>query len=601
MIERAQELLKLITKYDHAYFTENKSLISDDEYDELYYELNELMKDKTVQKTLKKEGVPLGAQHSHLDKVKHLVPVLSLDKLKMDDKNFVKKLTNFVSKYNQNDEWSIQSKLDGLTIVDYNNGKAVFTTRGASNKGENVTMQFEDNQHLMEVLKNVPDGTIIRGEAVIKVNDFELIVSNQMDDIKKRLDGVTDELVIEYATSSIITSELQDAVKTHLKTVKDKQLSAIVKARDNVYTNARNLASSLVRNKEKNPLMDYVEFVAYDIMNSEKLGYHTEEEILNQLSEWGFETVRNKTVSTDELYAFFENKNQDAWRDNEVFEIDGLVIKPNLKIVNPEVTGHHEKGQLALKYAPAGKETILRSVEWTVGQNGRLSPVGVFDEIHITGSNITKASLGSWKTIEDKDLRLGDRVYVVKANDVIPQVSYALTDKRDGSESAIEFPKNAHLDGGIVYSDDIELSLEERLSRFAKAIELKSAKSSTFKKLIDAGYLSNIDDLYRLKDYQTELYEIKGLGQKKIDTLLDEIENTSLTLEKVLLGLNLKGVGRTSSKSIAEVYPTWNDLKTADINTLSELHGVNKNTVASIQSLIDKSDIIDKLLIYKEF
>lgn len=119
LIMRAKQLVRDINHYDHEYFTENRSLISDEAYDDLWFELKKLLANKTVSQALKKTDMPLGEQTSHLDKVKHLMPVLSLDKIKWDSPEFQKQLTNFDKKYGTDHKYSVQSKLDGLTIVIY--------------------------------------------------------------------------------------------------------------------------------------------------------------------------------------------------------------------------------------------------------------------------------------------------------------------------------------------------------------------------------------------------------------------------------------------------------------------------------------------------
>ena len=539
-IDRANELIHLLNRYDEKYFSESISEISDEEYDNLWFELSDLLKDKEVQKASKKKVMPLAAENSHLAKVQHLVPVLSLDKLKMNDKKFEHHLNRFVDKYSTGDEWSIQSKLDGLTIVIYRyKHKIIFCTRGGGQKGEDVTNQFKAIPKIWQAAENLPEKMIVRGEAIISKANFQSI---------------------------------------------NEQLDA-----DNQYQNARNCASSSVRTLDTNTALNHhVDFVAYDILNSEQFNLTNEKTILNELSHYGFDVVENQIVQTSNLKSFFDNDKHEEWRDNEELEIDGLVIKPNIKIVNPEINGHHQKGQLALKYKPQTAQSRLLEVNWKVGSNGRMTPVASFEPVSIGGSTISSASLGSWGTIKKLDLKINDSILIARSNDVIPQIDSVITEERSGDEIDIDLPENSRLDGAIVYANDYEMPLEEKLDRYANAVKIESAKKSTFKKIIDKGYLSELTDLYELSKYENELKDIKGLGSKKVESLLSEIEySKEASLQQILVGINITDLGQQSINKITSRYPTWDELKNA--TDLTGLNYKNKDALVQLQDTTNQN------------
>ena len=539
-IDRANELIHLLNRYDEKYFSESISEISDEEYDNLWFELSDLLKDKEVQKASKKKVMPLAAENSHLAKVQHLVPVLSLDKLKMNDKKFEHHLNRFVDKYSTGDEWSIQSKLDGLTIVIYRyKHKIIFCTRGGGQKGEDVTNQFKAIPKIWQAAQNLPEKMIVRGEAIISKANFQSI-NEQLDT-------------------------------------------------DNQYQNARNCASSSVRTLDTNTALNHhVDFVAYDILNSEQFNLTDEKTILNELSHYGFDVVENQIVQTANLKSFFDNDKHEEWRDNEELEIDGLVIKPNIKIVNPEINGHHQKGQLALKYKPQTAQSRLLEVNWKVGSNGRMTPVASFEPVSIGGSTISSASLGSWGTIKKLDLKINDSILIARSNDVIPQIDSVITEERSGDEIDIDLPENSRLDGAIVYANDYEMPLEEKLDRYANAVKIESAKKSTFKKIIDKGYLSELTDLYELSKYENELKDIKGLGSKKVESLLSEIEySKEASLQQILVGINITDLGQQSINKITSRYPTWNELKNA--TDLTGLNYKNKDALVQLQDTTNQN------------
>lgn len=152
-----------------------------------------------------------------------------------------------------------------------------------------------------------------------------------------------------------------------------------------------------------------------------------------------------------------------------------------------------------------------------------MTPVAIFDTVTITGSNINRASLASWDKIQKLDLKIGDKIQVAKANDVIPDIKKVYADYRDGSEVDIEMPEDAEFRGTgngkvgkVLYSTKYEMPLEDRLDKFAKVLKISSAKKTTFKKFIDHGLITGFYDFFALKDKYDELIAINGLGKKQL-------------------------------------------------------------------------------------
>lgn len=613
-IKRVEWLLSHIHKWDEAYFNDNKPLISDEEYDKYYFELDDLLKDLDVIKALGKRDMPLGVQSSYLDKVKHLVKVLSLDKIKIDGPKFQNQLKNFVKKYDTGQGWMIESKEDGLTLMNYKaKNSATFATRGQSDKGENVTNQLAFDTKLTQAIEATPEAMIIRGEGLINNKTFETIVATQDQTIANALTALEVVLEPEHVTvcNGYLLGESSKSdmtkVKSYYKSNKSVQklISDFITVVDNKYASARNLASASLRTKDETmSSQNNVEFVAYDIINSFKFGLTTELECLEKLKELGYKVVIYKHVTTDELFEFFKDDTKaNAWREREIYPIDGLVIKPNLKTENPEYTGHHQKNQIAIKFAPATADSVLRKVEWTIGNEGRMTPVAIFDTVTITGSNINRASLASWDKIQKLDLKIGDKIQVAKANDVIPDIKKVYTDYRDGSEIDIEMPEDAEFRetgngkvGKVLYSTKYEMPLEDRLDKFAKVLKISSAKKTTFKKFIDHGLITGFYDFFALKDKYDELIAINGLGKKTIDKLLQEIEDSkTISYDKVILALAIPNLGKNATAQLAEQFETFDDfMKLKDNFELLDTSNMNYLAVNALKKLL-KSDTIKKL------
>lgn len=609
-IDQAKDLIKQINHYDHEYFTNNRSLISDEEYDKLWFQLKGLLADASVKAALKKTDMPLGEQTSHLAKIKHLMPVLSLDKIKWDSPKFQHQLENFDQKYGTNHQYSVQSKLDGLTIVIYKyHGNVTFATRGGGITGENVTEQFKQIQSLWDAAQNIPEGMMVRGEAIIPKADFAAINTELTDQIEQASAALTDQSYqTEIAQLTGLDTQKSDAAEKSLKkSIKSlekdgdhdaKLLSVIVNAADNLYANARNLASASVRTLDVMTAKEHhVEMILYDVMNSEMFGLKTENDCLAALQSYGFPIVKNQLMTFDELQNWFKSDEPNQWRDAEPVEIDGIVIKPDVKIEHPDLTKHHQKGEIAIKYPPETKPSILRSVSWTVGSAGRLTPVANFDPVALGGSLVKAASLGSWNTIQKLGLKIGDHVIVERSNDVIPQIRSVDASQRTGNETDIQFPANAVLNGGIIYSLSAQLPLPDLCARYCKTVKIDGAGKGFWKKIIaETNHVRALRDIYKFDQYADELTEVNGIGQKKIDQVREQvqlsIENT--TFDQVLLGLNQPGLGEKAVAQFVTIWPTCEDFVgqsqdefDAALKKFNQLDGVNSLAVKGTQYLFD--------------
>lgn len=530
--ERATELIEQITYHDRLYFTENRQEISDEAYDSLWFELKQILEDRDSDVNLRKLKMPLGHQKSFLDKVRHLMPILSLDKIKsLDEATFRKDIRKFMKKYpSATDQYVLESKLDGLTIVMYKmkDGKIVFATRGGSIEGEDVTSQFINDSKTYEAAKRAPEGMIIRGEAIISKQSFESMKDN--------------------------------------------------------YSNARNAASGAVRSKAENSAqLANVEFVAYDIMSSHSKG---EYEDLLTLEKLGFNVVKYELVHSESLEDRVFEATRDDWRSSEKYDIDGLVIKPVTKVEGVyDGDGHHAKGQLAVKFPPKGAPTVLRDVEFTIGKDGRMTPVAIFDPIEIDGVTSSRASLGSWTNFLKFDMKLGDEIYVIRSNDVIPQVQSVLVRHEDSK--SVTIPENAYLVDAHLYTD-IEETLANRVAKFAKAMKIKSMNSKGYEKLIEAGLIENYSDLYHLASKRDAMMQIKGFSDKKIQSLLDEIEfSRNYKFEDLINGSQLRALGGKTSKKIAKLASSIDELLKLDIDEVIQKCSLNVNAEATMRKLFD--------------
>lgn len=537
-VARAQELVEQINYHDKLYFAENRQEISDSAYDELWFELKSLLEDEEVRKHSRKLKMPLGTQTSFLDKVSHLVPVLSLDKVKSADTSFKKNIDKFDKAYNTGEGYLIESKLDGLTVVMYKqNGQVTFATRGGSNQGENVTDQMLQLDEVKSAADKAPEGMIVRGEAIIPKYKFE---------------------------------------------------------QSEKYSNARNAVSGALRSKEIGSFASVEpRFVAYDIMSS-----HSQDEVsdLKTLSELGFDTVTYKLVpSHSDLYQEIKIAVESDWRDCELFEIDGLVIKPIRKNkVEYDGDGHHAKGQIAVKFPPKGKTTYLRDIDFTVGKDGRMTPVAIYDEIEIDGVKMSRASVGSWSNLLKWNVSIGDKIFVVRSNDVIPQID-AVLERYDDSEPITQ-PKNTWVDGAHLFTE-LQTPIEERFAKFANSLKIKAFNAKTYKLLIDNNLVSDYVDIFDLAAKRDQMLSIKGLGEKKVNLLLEEIElSRHSSFEQVLNAMQYLALGNKACKDIAKHFETLDEFLAHSADEIKQkAKSLNEPAVKSLNELLNSEKEIARL------
>lgn len=533
-IKRAETLINEINYHDRLYFTENRQEISDAAYDELWFELKELLSDEDVRKASNKLKMPLGEQTSFLDKVSHALPILSLDKIKSSDDNFEKNIRKFEKNYDTGHGYLIESKLDGLTVVMYKqNESVVFATRGGSTKGENVTDQVMLLKDVQIAAEKSPDAIIVRGEAIIPKENF----------------------------------------------VKSEK-----------YSNARNAVSGALRSKEIGSFaLVEPEYVAYDI-----LSHHSKNEVedLKLLEDLGFRTVKSRIVRPEEdLYEVLKEIIHSDWRDQERYEIDGLVVKPISKTkIDYDGDGHHAKGQIAVKFPPKGDVSYLRDVEFTIGKNGQMTPVAVYDEIEIDGVKMTRASMGSWNNFLDLDLKKGDKIYVVRSNDVIPQID-AVLERYDSSEK-VEQPENSWIDGAHLYTD-VSKPIEEKFAQFAKALNIKAFNAKTWKILLENNLISRYIDIFDLNSKRDEMLSIKGLGEKKVDLLIEEIElSRRSNFEQVLNAVQYRGLGSKMCKDIAKNFDSLESFLKTDIEEVfSKVRSLNAPAKSTLSDLFKDAEM----------
>lgn len=517
---KIRDLIDKLNYYTKKY-DEGKPEISDKEWDDIYFHLQDLENFYSIYY----EDSPTQRVNfqvvNELKKVTHNHPMLSLDKTK-DIKE--------IEKFLRNKDYICMAKLDGLTCsLRYLDGKLISAeTRGNGIVGEDVL-------HNVLQIKNVPkkinfkDELIVDGEVLCTYEDF--------------------------------------------KYYKDE------------YKNPRNFASGGIRllNSEESA-MRRLSFIAWDCIKG------LNEEVLSakliRLEELGFTSVPFE-INLPE-YTIESIVNQVKNSSENILPIDGLVFKYD-NCSEYEAAGrtdHHFKGGLALKFYDENYDTILRDVKWTMGRTGVLTPVAIFDPIDIDGTEVSRASLHNVNIMQETLHKLnvcgwnGQKIQVFKANQIIPQISWAEEDN-DLTKSYIDFPHACPICGGevqiwgssesqtqtlVCVNPSCEGKLVNRIEHFfgKKGLDAKGISKATIEKLIDWGWVTRISDMFELSSYEKKWKNISGFGEKSVNNILQSIkESCNTNFESIISGAGIPLIGKTVARDLSKKFNGYSDFREA--------------------------------------
>jgi DNA ligase (NAD+) len=510
-IHKMEEMISQLNTWRDEYYNKNNPSVSDKEYDKLFDQLTELEKETGIYMSNSPTQTVGYEVKSELVKIKHNHPMLSLDK--------TKKVSDLV-KFMNNKPCVLMLKMDGLTVtLRYMDGNLVSAeTRGNGEIGEDIT-------HNAKIFKNIPlkidckDEVIVDGEAIITYDNFEKINRNLPEDKK--------------------------------------------------YKNPRNLASGSVRQLDsKIASAREIKFIAWKMIKGSDSNSFLER--LDILSNLGFDVVPHRFIVdvnsnyTDNVTIKSDILELSKEAEDKGYPIDGMVLGyDDVKYGESlGMTGHHVRSQIAFKFKEEEEISVLRSIEWSMGKTGILTPVAVFDPVELAGTTVTRASLHNISIMKDLDIQVGSEVTVVKKNEIIPQIiecnaDFASFDYPDkcpicGAETVIVKENNTEV--LMCPNDDCNGKLLGKMCAFVgrEAHDIRGLSEATLKLLIDKGYIKKPIDLFGLKQKKTSLSNLPGLGAKSVNNILDEIERCkNTTLEKFLVGLSIPLIGKSASKTIA--------------------------------------------------
>ena len=550
---RMAYLIDVLNKANVEYYVNDNPTLSDNEYDSL---MDELIKLEEKYPQLKQSNSPTTKVGNEViaafNKVTHPTPMFSLADVFNEDE--VRDFDAKVRKEVSNPEYVCELKMDGLAVsLIYKDGKFVSAaTRGNGVIGEDIT-------HNVRTIKKLP------------------LTLHKKVDLEVR--G-------EIYMNKKVFNELNE---------KRKQENL------NLFQNPRNAAAGSIRQLDSSITKErQLDIVLYHLPNT-TLKKHSE--TIELLKECGLPTNPNNKIckNIDEIMDYIH-----YWTEHRPelpYEIDGIVIKVNDLAMQKTLgyTVKYPKWAVAYKFPAETVITRLDDIVCTVGRTGQITPNAVLEPIKVAGSTIRRATLHNYQYISDKDLRIGDYVYLHKAGDVIPEVvgpvrerrvnelePYVMIDKcpicgakLEESASKIDlYCPNEHCPARKVNS------LIHFISRGCMNID--GLGESIVEDFYNMGIIKDITDIYRLKDKKEELIELEGFGSKSVSNLLISIENSkNNSLENLLNGLGINGIGAKTAKILAKKYETMDNLMNASSEELEQIKDIGSTLSNNISNYFD--------------
>ncbi|MCH7481132.1 MAG: NAD-dependent DNA ligase LigA [Chloroflexi bacterium] len=266
------------------------------------------------------------------------------------------------------------------------------------------------------------------------------------------------------------------------------------------------------------------------------------------------------------------------------------------------VVGKDPRGAIAFKFPAQEVTTKLNDIGVNVGRTGVLTPYAILEPVEIGGVNVSQATLHNFDFIADKDIRIGDRVLVKRAGDVIPYIIRPVTSSRDDNNppKPYRLPKTCPVCGEPVQRIEGEVAwycvnpacpaqlvrvIEHFVSR--STLDIVGLGIAIVEQLVAAGLIKDISDLYRLK--RTDLLELEGFAEKKVDNLLSSIEDSkSKPLSKLLFALGIKGVGEVVAADLSRHYPDLDALSSVTMSELENIEGIGPNIAEEIVNWLSR-------------
>jgi len=545
--------------HNYRYHVLDAPIISDGEYDRMLIDLRKMEAHHpewiSPDSPTQRSGAPPA---DRFERVSHPVPILSLaNAFNTDDlEDWYKRILKMDSRVSTS-KFVLEPKIDGLTVVLHYQG-GIFvkgTTRGNGEVGEDITQNIKTIASVplkIPVSKKgivVPDNLVVRAEAFISLSDF------------KRLNQ-------KFSSQGLRT-----------------------------YQNPRNTAAGSLRMLDSSIVADRpLKIIAYSIVSGNPKS--TQWDTLQYLKDLGFPIPEIAERCNDKEAMIANTEKWDVIREQIDYEIDGVVIKLNDLTLSADLgyVGKDPRGAIALKFPAQVVTTLLNEIGVQVGRTGVLTPFAILEPVDIGGVTVKQATLHNFDFIKNKDIRIGDRVMVKRAGEVIPYIMGPIKDVRAGDEIVYQLPKTCPSCGEPIEKVEGEVAwycvnnacpaqiirnIEHFVSR--NAMDIVGLGIRIVEQLVQAELVDDVADLYGLK--KQDLMDLEGFAEKKADNIIEAIAaSKSVTLSRLITALGIHGIGDVAAEQLAARYKNLDAVAKAKPEEIESIDGFGPSTAKALNN-----------------
>ncbi|MBN1572559.1 MAG: NAD-dependent DNA ligase LigA [Deltaproteobacteria bacterium] len=567
--KRIEKLKEEITFHNRQYYQLDSPTITDAEYDRLMAELISL--EESYPELVAEDSPTRRVGAPPLDKfetVLHTEQMLSLSNVNSPEE--FREFNDRVKRLLKTDgdiEYVGEPKLDGLAVeLIYRDGVfALGSTRGDGVSGENVTVNLRTIKSIpLSLLGSernpVPSLLEVRGEVFIGVEDFRALNSSREENGQPP------------------------------------------------FANPRNAAAGSLRQLDSSITAGRpLDFFCYGVGAVDGASFNTQSDMLEAFKSWGLKVNDRYSLLTGADDAIRYHVEMEAMRDSLPYEIDGVVIKVNDFSLQRRLgsTSSAPRWAAAYKFAPRTAETKVLDIVVNVGRTGVLTPTALLEPVRLSGVTVSRASLHNQDEIERKDIRVGDRVVVERAGEVIPYVVRSMKESRDGSEVQFKMPKACPVCGGHVVKLEGEVAyrcinascpakLKEGLFHFASkgTMDIDGLGIKLIGQLVDRGLVRNFSDLFRIT--REEWSGLERMADKSADNILESIESSKeVRLDRFIHALGIRHVGAHLASVLAYEFGELASLMRADKDGLTAIEGIGEEVAQSVVEFFAEKKNLD--------
>ncbi len=565
--ERIDELKKRLNEYNYQYYVLDNPSVSDQEYDRL---MQELIAIETAHPELLTSDSPSqrvgGMVLDAFEKIEHRQSMLSLGNAfnESDLRAFDRRVKEGVGPV----DYVCELKIDGLAVsLMYEDGQLLYgATRGDGTVGEDIT-------HNVKTIKSIPlsiqesQPMEVRGEIFMPKSSFERLNEQRQ------------------------------------------------KEGESLFANPRNAAAGSIRQLDSSiAAKRALDAFLYMVPEASRFQCDTHAKSLDYIKQLGFKVNPHIRLchTIEDVLAYIEEYTK---KRNELpYEIDGIVIKVNDLEAQQQLgfTAKVPRWAIAYKFPAEQVITQLKDIIFTIGRTGQITPNAVLEPVRVAGSLVQRATLHNEDNIKAKDIRIHDTVVIRKAGDVIPEVVRVVKERRTGQEIPFEMIKvcpHCHeplvrQEGEAAYycvNPNCDFKVIEKIIHFASrdAMNIDGLGEKIIEQFYNLGYVQDIVDLYHIKWHKKEIMELEGFGEKSMNNLIEAIERSKQnSLEKLLFGLGIKGIGEKLADHLARHFKTMDAFlhaRYSELIALDDIGDVLARSVIEYQQQAENIQMIDAL------